>query len=430
MPMRDTRCLGAAAFVLFAACSSTGGVSDAGRTGAAGGSAGATGMDGGSTGTGGTQATGGGGGTGAGGAQATGGGTGAGGAQTGGTTGTGGTHTVGQCNGLAATGQWENITPPGVILEGAFKGTVAVLLDPQNAGTLFTTTYGSGIWKTTDCGATWKKVNTGRNGDKLDAGSVWSSALDPVDPQALYALSGYGASGLWKSTNGGVDWDDVLTPGLGMPGFVARVVLDPTNHKHVFINFHDNCTAGHSPVCFGESTDGGTTWKVIDFPTQIKSGWGEGTFLLPIDATHWLYENWEIYYTADAGRSWGPAFGSGVQGGFFKVGADYFVPSGYGVLKSTNGGASWSPIADSGYALDAITGDGSRLFALRGFSPPDNANFIWSAPYDDTSKWSTLARPGSPDKFSAGGTDLAYDAAHHVLYIAAQAAGLWRTVTQ
>jgi hypothetical protein len=427
----------------FSGCSSAadenlaqGADESAGATGTGGGSvASDAGRTGGGAGTGGAKATGGGAGTG--GAKATGGSTGTGGAAetggasgTGGATGTGGTHTVGQCNGLAAAGQWENITPPGITLQAPYKGTIATLLDPQNSGTLYSTTYASGILKSTDCGASWKKVNTGRNGDKLDAGSVWSAAIDPVDPRTLYALSGYGANGLWKSTNGGVDWDDVLTPGLGMPGFVARVALDPTNHNHVFINFHDNCTGGHNPVCFGESTDGGTTWKVIDFPTQIKNGWGEGTFLLPIDATHWLYENWEIYYTSDAGRSWGPAFGSAVQGGYFQIGTDYFVPSGYGVLKSTNAGVSWSQIANSGYALDAIMGDGSRLFALRGFQPPDNANFIWSAPYDHIDQWSALARPGSPDTFSAGGTDLAYDADHHLLYIAAQAAGLWRTVTQ
>ncbi|HEV8245759.1 MAG TPA: hypothetical protein VGP93_08320, partial [Polyangiaceae bacterium] len=214
-----------------------------------------------------------------------------------------------------------------------------------------------------------------------------------------------------------------------MPGFVARVALDPTNHSHVFINVHDNCTEGHNPVCFGVSTDGGSSWDVLDVPTSIKNGWGEGTFLAPLDETHWLYQNWEVYYTSDSGASWGAPYGAAVQGDYFNLDGDYFLPSGYGVLRSTNAGVSWALIDSSGYALDAITGDGSRLFALRGFQPPDNANFIWSASYDDLDTWSLLDRPGSPDVFSAGGTNLAYDADHHLLYIATQAGGLWRTVT-
>ena len=80
----------------------------------------------------------------------------------------------------------------------------------------------------------------------------------------------------------------ILPSGTGMPGFVARVTLDPTNHLHVFVNFHDNCTGGHTALCFGESKDGGATWKVLDFPTSIKNGWGEGTALMPLDEKRWI----------------------------------------------------------------------------------------------------------------------------------------------
>ena len=247
--------------------SGTAGMTSNGASGAAG--AGSSGKSGGSgqggatgSGTGGSAGTGGQGGTASG---------------SGGQGGAGGSaviipHATGKCDGLGAVGQWENITPPNIKLEPPYTGPITALEDPQNSGTIYTTTYRSGVFKSTDCGATWTKTNTGRNGAHLDTGAIWSAVIDPVAPKTLYALTGYGDAGLWKTTNAGVNWDQILPSGTGMPGFVARVNLDPTNHLHVIINFHDNCTMGHTPVCIGESKDGGATWKVLDFPTSLKNG--------------------------------------------------------------------------------------------------------------------------------------------------------------
>ena len=235
------------------------GTGTSGKSGG-GGQGGATVGTGGSAGTGGNAGTGGRAGSGGAGGQA-------------GAGGSGGVmipHATGKCDGLGAVGQWENITPPNIKLEPPYTGPITVLENPQTSGTLYTGTARSGVFKSTDCGATWTKTNTGRNGARLDTGNIWSAVIDPVAPKTLYALTGYGDAGLWKTTNGGVDWDQILPSGTGMPGFVARVTMDPTNHLHVIINFHDNCTGGHTPVCIGESKDGGATWKVLDFPRRSK----------------------------------------------------------------------------------------------------------------------------------------------------------------
>src|SRR5258708_11887702 len=68
-----------------------------------------------------------------------------------------------------------------------------------------------GFDKSTDCGATWTKTNTGKNGAALDKGSQWTMLVDPTNPEVLYTNSGFGVSGVFKSVNGGVDWDQVLT---------------------------------------------------------------------------------------------------------------------------------------------------------------------------------------------------------------------------
>jgi hypothetical protein len=339
---------------------------------------------------------------------------------------------VGVCDRLPAAGQWQNVSPPGMAVEPPYTGALEVLLDPRTSGTVYVTTSQSGVFKSTDCGATWVKRNTGRNAEQLDSGRIWSAVIDPLDPQTLYALTGYGPAGVWKSTNGGVDWDQVLPANAGMPGFVARVALDPSEHSHLLINFHENCTGVATPVCFGETKDGGATWRVLDFPPSLQRSWAEGTFVLPIDATHWLYENTGLYYSGDAGATWRavtPTAAIGIQGPYFRTpDGTFYLAAANGVITSPDG-ATWSQIANSGNALDIVVGDGFNLFAIEGFQPPQSAAFAWTAPYAQPSNWTVLRTPGLPSPPSAGANDAAYDSDHGVLYTADQAMGLWRTVT-
>src|SRR4029077_20798309 len=103
-------------------------------------------------------------------------------------------------------------------------------------------TDGMGIYRTTDCEASWAKINTGTSGAALDRGDQWSMAIDPVDLKVMYAVSGYGTMGLFKTTNGGVDWKQPLAPEIAhvfvYDGFTAQVRVDPTEHEHVVITPH------------------------------------------------------------------------------------------------------------------------------------------------------------------------------------------------
>jgi len=106
--------------------------------------------------------------------------------------------TVAACDALPAAGKWEQITPPGVATSDALA------LDPFTAGTLWLgadpngggTPGLCGLFKSTDCGATWKHVNTGTNGSAVDGSHMWSFAIDPVDAGVIYAVGAYGPQGL------------------------------------------------------------------------------------------------------------------------------------------------------------------------------------------------------------------------------------------
>jgi photosystem II stability/assembly factor-like uncharacterized protein len=341
--------------------------------------------------------------------------------------------TVGTCNKLGELNQWQDISPPGLTKDPPYTGAIVVFDDPSGSGTLYVTGAKSGIFKSIDCGSNWMKINTGRNGDKIDSGNVWSAALDPIEPSTMYAITGYGPEGVWKSTNSGADWDNVLPAGTGMPGFVGHISMDPTNHQHILLSFHNNCSGGHAPVCFGETNDGGVNWNVVDFPSSIKDGWGESAAIVAIDSTHWLYESWELYATPDAGKTWSQVgAGNAVVGDYVETpDGSLYIASARGIMRRGPKETEWPLLDGSGYGLQNMIGDGKRLYGLRGFQPPENSDFVWSASYDAPETWTLLDTPGlTPLPPVAGGTDLAVDLDHHLLYVAAQAAGLWRVRTE
>ncbi len=90
------------------------------------------------------------------------------------------------CDKLGAVDAWELITPPGV------ANVLHVLADPVNTGTIYAGTANTGVYKSIDCGATWAKINTGKNADLIDSGGQWTMAIDPVEPKVLYAGALYG----------------------------------------------------------------------------------------------------------------------------------------------------------------------------------------------------------------------------------------------
>src|SRR5262249_33365176 len=100
---------------------------------------------------------------------------------------------------------------------GAFdrRTTSKIVVDPTNANIAYAAmaAFGenglsgnTGIWKTTDGGATW--TNTTSTITTLEP---WSDvAIDPNNPLILYAAVGdpFGAAsnGVYKSINGGTSW--------------------------------------------------------------------------------------------------------------------------------------------------------------------------------------------------------------------------------
>jgi photosystem II stability/assembly factor-like uncharacterized protein len=115
-----------------------------------------------------------------------------------------------------------------------------ILIDPKNPETVYVASPGHlfgpnperGIFKTTDGGQTWNKVKF------IDDDTGFTDiAIDPSDSNVLYAASyqrrrsgccfngGGPGSGLWKTTDAGRTWTRLTANGLP-PGTYGRIALD------------------------------------------------------------------------------------------------------------------------------------------------------------------------------------------------------------
>jgi hypothetical protein len=180
---------------------------------------------------------------------------------------------------LGAAGVFQEITPPEVKAGIGQKATsnqtkggpFAMAVDPVNLGTVYAGTLFQSVWKSTDCGATWRKIAIGTNAAEVNSGMNWTFGIDLQDPNVVYTNSGYDSNGLFKSTDGDVNWTDIWSrksePVLGKAftyNFANVIAIDPADQQHILLTFHESCLAPHPATCIDETMDAGATWRIID----------------------------------------------------------------------------------------------------------------------------------------------------------------------
>jgi len=356
------------------------------------------------------------------------------------------TAQVGDCNDLGATGAFQEITPP--IVKAGFGqptvkdggGTFALAADPVNHGTLYLGTLWQGVWKTTDCGATWAKIG-GRNSADVNSGMNWTMAVDPQNPQIVYTNSGYGTNSLYKSINGGRDWAVIWPPSnrslssAFTYNFANVVALDPSNSSHILLTFHEPCLAPHPPTCIAETFDKGATWKLIEGRPEWIGNEGQVIFFLN-DSKTWLWGSSSngFWRSADSGVSWQAVAGmttSHLQGSQVvrtKTGA-FYVNGADGIWTSSDGlAANWKLVPNTGPISGGLVTSGTTMFASNCYSgdicKPADVRFL-SSTETDGNTWTRVPSP----PMSQGGT-MAYDIGHNLLYASGLRAGLWRVVVK
>jgi hypothetical protein len=151
---------------------------------------------------------------------------------------------------------------------GSFTGNIGLasygmVIDPINPQVLYApgdlyssgNVIDSGLFKSTDGGATWEATD-------LHSKSVSAVALDPVNPDIIYAgtfeyvSGGFVFRGLLKSTDGGASWFAInsgLTGLIGTTSVITAFATQPGNPNTLY--------AGTSGSGVFKSTDGGASWS-------------------------------------------------------------------------------------------------------------------------------------------------------------------------
>lgn len=147
---------------------------------------------------------------------------------------------------------------------------ISIAVDPGNNNIIYAGSNTSGIWKTTNGGATWKNIT-----DVLGIASLGinSIAIDPNNSNIILAGTGTrsygwawinpGGAGIIRSTDGGNTW--TTTNIASVPGDFLNVEVIkylPTNSNIVY-------AAGNKKIY--KSFDGGVTWdSIFNNPTSVN----------------------------------------------------------------------------------------------------------------------------------------------------------------
>ena len=237
-----------------------------------------------------------------------------------------------------------------------------------------------GVFRSTDGGAHWKKIlfsSTNPDGvgaidlalDPKDPRTIYASLwATRRPPWSVYAPSNLPGGGLYKSTDGGDTWHK-LEGGLPSDDFVGKIgiAVSPSNPDRLYAVVDDVGAPIAPPLRFGGaehrgpnapkptggiyiSDDAGATWRMVNNEQRL---WGRGWYFeqMAVDPTNpdRAYDiNTSTYMTLDAGKTWVPVKGAPGGDDYHQIwvnpqdGNRMVLSSDQGTVVSVDGSKSWS----------------------------------------------------------------------------------------
>lgn len=185
-------------------------------------------------------------------------------------------------------------------------GANEVWADPRDPDLLYASTWqrrrrqwtlldggpGSGLWKSTDGGDTWRKLESGI--PSVDKGRI-GLAVSPADPDVVYAIieAARGEGGVFRSTDRGETWTRRSETMTSSPQYYNELVADPSDRDRVYL----------LDTFLQVSTDGGATFRAVantDRHVDDHDLWIE-----PENPRHFLVGcDGGLYESFDRGEHW------------------------------------------------------------------------------------------------------------------------------
>jgi hypothetical protein len=112
---------------------------------------------------------------------------------------------------------------------------------------------------------TWQSANSGTT--TPGNGRISGIAFHPTDPNTIFL--GTPGGGLWRTTDGGMNWLPPTTDNLPVLG-VGDIVIDPNNTNIMYIATGDYEQSSGKSVGVLRSINGGQSWNTTDLTFQVS----------------------------------------------------------------------------------------------------------------------------------------------------------------
>ncbi|MDB5051101.1 MAG: hypothetical protein JWO30_4172 [Fibrobacteres bacterium] len=253
--------------------------------------------------------------------------------------------------------------------------TRSLVIHPTNPAIMYLGSVGGGIWKTVNGGTNWTVLN-----DFMPSLAIGALIMDRNNPNILYAGTGESypgdglrGAGIFKTTDGGVTWNQLFSTANSNFYYTNRLAISPVNSQILL---------AATQTGIYRSTDGGVNWTLVlnDISTDLEWHPTDGNLVVASGNSS------ASYWSANAGVTWTAS-----------TGMPPFGRVELAVAKSSPNTIYASVNQNSGEVYRST--DGGHTFSLRNTGSNLLSNQGW---YDNT----IWVDPLSPNNLLLGGVGI------------------------
>lgn len=150
---------------------------------------------------------------------------------------------------------------------------VALAVNPENTCEYYVGSGHGSLWKTSNCGTTFKPVFDGQS-----SYSIGAVTIDPTNSNVVWVGTGENnaqtnvipGDGVYKSLDGGKTWSN---KGIKESEHIGSIVVNPNNPDHVFVAAYGPHRRSGGDVGVFRTTDGGESWENVLFVSEHTGCW-------------------------------------------------------------------------------------------------------------------------------------------------------------